>query len=126
MPEQIMLGSVTVDCADPKALSDFYIRLLGWEKTYEEEGFVRISSPLCNVSIGFQRNVYYVPPVWPEEPDAQQQQVHLDFRVRDKEHMKSMAEYAISCGAVMAKEQYSDLWTVMFDPAGHPFCLDTL
>ncbi|WP_334297139.1 VOC family protein [Anaerocolumna sedimenticola] len=37
-----------------------------------------------------------------------------------------MVEYAITCGAAKAKEQFSDLWTVMIDPAGHPFCFDTL
>ena len=44
----------------------------------------------------------------------------------DKEHMKQMVDYAIKCGASKAQEQFSDLWTVMFDPAGHPFCFDTL
>lgn len=126
MDGQITLGGVTLDCKDPKVLADFYIRLLQWEKTYEGEGFITISSPSCNVRIGFQRNEDYVPPVWPEIPNAQQQQTHLDFKVRDKEHMNAMAEHAIACGAVRAAEQYSDLWTVMIDPSGHPFCLDTL
>lgn len=126
MGEQIMLGAVTVDCKDPKALSDFYIRLLHWEKTYEDDSYVAIDSPSCKVRIGFQRNIYHVPPVWPETPDAQQQQVHLDFKVRDKKHMAAMVEHGIICGATKAEQQYSDLWTVMIDPAGHPFCFDTL
>lgn len=126
MSEQILLRGVTVDCKDPKSLSDFYIRMLGWEKTYEDNGFIVISSSSSDVRIGFQKNSDYVPPVWPEIQNEQQQQVHLDFRVRDKEHMKCMVEHAIVCGASKAKEQYSDVWTVMIDPAGHPFCFDTL
>ncbi len=126
MGEQVLLGGVTVDCKDPRALADFYIQLLQWEKTYEEDGFIVLKSPSCNVRIGFQKNDYYVPPVWPETPDTQQQQVHLDFKVRDKEHMMQMVEHAIKCGATKAEMQYSDLWTVMLDPVGHPFCLDTL
>ncbi len=126
MTEQVLLRGVTVDCKDPRSLSDFYIRMLGWEKTYEDAGFIVISSSLCDVRIGFQKNPDYVPPVWTEIQNEQQQQVHLDFRVRDKEHMKCMVEYAIACGAIKAKEQYSDLWTVMIDPSGHPFCFDTL
>lgn len=125
MKEQVLLGGVTVDCKDPKALSDFYIRMLQWEKTYEAEGFIIISSSTCNVRIGFQKNAEHIPPVWPEVANAQQQQVHLDFKVRDKEHMKQMVEHAIKCGATKAVEQFSDLWTVMVDPAGHPFCFDT-
>ncbi len=126
MGEQVLLGAVTIDCKDPRALADFYIRMLQWEKTYEEDGYVALNSPSCNVRIGFQRNDYYVPPVWPETPGSQQQQVHLDFKVRDKEHMMQMVEHALRCGAVKAEMQYSDLWTVMLDPVGHPFCFDTL
>ncbi len=126
MFEQILLGGVTVDCKDPKSLSDFYIQMLQWRKTYEDDGFIVISSSSCNVRIGFQKNCDYVPPVWPEVPNVQQQQVHLDFKVRDKEHMEYMVKHAITCGATKAKEQYSDLWTVMIDPVGHPFCFDTL
>lgn len=126
MSEQVLLGNVILDCTDPKSLSDFYIRMLNWEKTYEDEGIIILASSSCDVRIGFQRNLDYVPPVWPEIPGAQQMQVHMDFKVRDKEHMKSMVKHAIFCGAVEAKEQYSELWTVMIDPAGHPFCFDTL
>lgn len=32
MTEQVLLRGVTVDCKDPRSLSDFYIRMLGWEK----------------------------------------------------------------------------------------------
>ena len=68
----------------------------------------------------FQRNPDYVPPVWPEEPEAQQQMAHLDFAVND---LEKAVKHAIECGATMADQQFSDDWRVMFDPAGHPFCL---
>lgn len=126
MEEQIKLSGVTVDCKDPKALSDFYIQMLHWEKTYEDDGFSIIASSTSDVKISFQKNIYYVPPVWPEKSDSQQQQTHLDFKVRDKAHMELMVERAIECGATKAAEQYSELWTVMIDPVGHPFCFDTL
>jgi catechol-2,3-dioxygenase len=126
MLDQIKLAGVTIDCKDPKKLSEFYIKLLGWEISYEDDTFTMLSSPTCNVRIGFQKNEDYIPPVWPEVPNTQQQQAHLDFKVKDKEHMNDMVEYAIVYGAKKASEQYSDLWTVMIDPAGHPFCLDTL
>ena len=45
---------------------------------------------------------------------------HLDFAVNDLERA---VEHAIQCGASVAAEQFSDDWRVMFDPAGHPFCL---
>lgn len=126
MIEQIKLAGVTIDCIDPKQLSEFYMKLLGWEISYEDDTFIMLTSPSCNVRIGFQKNSDYIPPVWPEAPNTQQQQAHLDLKVKDKEHMNAMVEFAITCGAKKASQQYSDLWTVMIDPAGHPFCLDTL
>jgi hypothetical protein len=35
-------------------------------------------------------------------------------------------ELALQCGATKSDVQYYDTSTVMFDPAGHPFCLSTI
>ncbi len=120
---QIELGSVVLDSNDIKTLSDFYIRMLGWEKEYEEEGiWISIVPKAKGVRISFQSNEDYLPPVWPEEEGKQQQMVHLDFSVGSKENLEAAVQHALACGAVKAKEQYSDQWVVMLDPAGHPFC----
>lgn len=120
----ILLDAVVLECKDAAALSDFYIRLLGWKKHYGEEGeWTDIASPSCGVKIAFQQNEAYAPPVWPDEPGAQQQMAHLDFAVRDKEEMELAVQHALSCGAVKASVQYDpEKWTTMLDPAGHPFC----
>lgn len=120
----IALDAVVLNCKDVAVLSDFYIRLLGWKRNYDEgEEWADISSPSGNVKIAFQFNENYVPPVWPEEPNAPQQMAHLDFTVKDGDQMKRAVQHAISCGAVKAKMQYGeDKWTTMIDPAGHPFC----
>ena len=120
------IGAVTIDCLNPDALSDFYARMLGWEKTYADVQYNFIASPGFPVRIGFQKNEDYTPPVWPEKPGAQQQMVHIDFKVNNVEAMQEMVKHAIACGARVAEEQYSESWTVMFDPEGHPFCIDTL
>lgn len=70
--------------------------------------------------ITFQQVDDYVAPVWPATANEQQQMVHLDFHV---ENVEEAVAYALSCGAKMADMQYEDLWRVMIDPAGHPFCL---
>ncbi len=112
-------------CLDPASLSDFYIKLLGWKKGYDKEDFIIIGSETCNVDIGFQKNPDYIQPKWPESGKEQQQMLHLDFAVANEEHQE-WVQYAISCGAKAAEQQYSDLWTVMIDPEGHPFCIDTM
>ena len=120
------IGAVTIDCLNPDTLSSFYASMLGWEKTYADVQYTFIASPDCPVHIGFQKNEDYVQPVWPEKPGEQQQMVHIDFKVKDREAMKEMVRHALACGARTAEEQFSDRWTVMFDPEGHPFCIDTL
>ena len=34
-----------------------------------------------------------------------------------------MAERAVELGATLADPQPGETWTVVIDPAGHPFCL---
>ena len=120
----IALDAVVLECENVAALSDFYIQLLGWKKNYGENGeWTDIISPSGGVKIAFQQNEDYIPPVWPDEPGAQQQMAHLDFTVHNKEQMELAVQHAISCGAVKASIQYvAEKWTTMIDPAGHPFC----
>lgn len=113
-----------LDCKAPRALADFYCKLLDWVIPYEDDYCVVAAHPTAKQGeypgISFQRNDDYVPPVWPEEPGAQQQMAHLDFAVSDPE---KAVRHAINCGAKVADTQFSKQWTVMLDPEGHPFCL---
>ena len=68
----------------------------------------------------FQRDPDYVPPVWPGKPGDQQTMEHLDFAVDD---LPAAVARAVSLGARVADEQFTQDWTVMLDPEGHPFCL---
>lgn len=127
----IALDAVVLECRDAAALSDFYIRLIGWRKNHVEENeWTDIISTFGGVKIAFQQNPNYIPPVWPDEPGAQQQMAHLDFTVQNQEQLELAVQHALSCGAVKANIQYGEatspesdsLWTTMLDPAGHPFC----
>lgn len=120
----IKLYAFTVDCKDPHALAAFYAALLGWEIPYYDEEYACLAAPGMAQGqypgITFQRNSAYEPPVWPEASGTQQQMAHLDFAVAD---LEKAVQYAVQCGATVAKEQFSEGWRVMLDPAGHPFCL---
>mgnify|MGYP001154159419 CR=1 FL=1 len=110
------------DCKDADALADFYVRLLGWEKTLSGGGWAGIHSPQ-GIILAFQTVEEYIAPVWPWKEGEQQQMAHIDFKVDD---LPKAVEHAINCGATKAKEQYFDTSTVMIDPEGHPFCLSTV
>jgi catechol 2,3-dioxygenase-like lactoylglutathione lyase family enzyme len=118
----IRLNAVVLECRDPAGLSGFYRRMLGWEEGESEgDGWVEIEPPGGGQRIAFQRNEDFVPPVWPDEPGAQQMTAHLDFRV-GKDRLQEAAAHAAACGAKLAETQYSDHWIVLIDPEGHPFC----
>ncbi len=120
----IKMYSFTVDCKEPQELANFYGALLKWDTMVLDQEYACVYPPGTNQgaypAILFQRNAGYKPPVWPEEPEAQQQMAHMDFAVND---LEKAIQHALTCGAAMAKEQFSNDWRVMFDPAGHPFCL---
>lgn len=121
---QIKMYSFTLDCKDPHKLAQFYAALLHWNIAFHNEEFACIGAPGAYQGaypgITFQKNSDYTPPVWPAEQKAQQQMAHMDFAVND---LEQAVQHALSCGATIAPQQFSDGWRVMFDPAGHPFCL---
>lgn len=110
--------SVTIDCPDPKELSDFYAKLTDWNVIYSDENAAYLAGD-GPVRIGFQRVADYRKPSWPTQDAGQQ--LHLDFQVAD---LDSATDAATALGAKVADQQSGgDRWRVLVDPAGHPFCL---
>ena len=125
----MIIGAVTFDSGNPEELSDFYQQLLGWKKfrnTADGDTYIGVfdeSKP--GTILVFQETADYEKPVWPPRRGQQQTMVHLDFFVTREEYDGAVA-HAVSCGARLADEQFSDKWTVLLDPAGHPFCIEPL
>jgi catechol 2,3-dioxygenase-like lactoylglutathione lyase family enzyme len=116
----LRLRTVCIDCADAREMAAFYGRLLGWEPTITEPDRVLMRDPAGGTGLSFQAEVGYRPPTWPERADAQDKQIHLDIQVDD---LDSAVEHAVAAGARLAAHQPRDRVRVLFDPAGHPFCL---
>ena len=116
------LASVSLDCPDPARLAAFYGALLGLVPAYTSPDGGVVSLAGAGVAVTLMRTGDHVAPAWPEGP--QQQQVHLDVAVDDLEPAVARAQ---ELGAVLATHQAApDLWRVLLDPAGHPFCLTTV
>jgi catechol 2,3-dioxygenase-like lactoylglutathione lyase family enzyme len=112
---------VVLETADPPALARFYAALMEWQIVKEEPDFFGVAPMGSHVEyLAFQRSADYVPPTWPNEPGAQQMQMHLDIEVND---LSSAVERALALGATVTDFQPQDDVRVLFDPAGHPFCL---
>jgi predicted enzyme related to lactoylglutathione lyase len=109
------LGGITIDCADPHTLAEFWTRALDLEIAYNGDEFVQLVSRAdrSRPYLGLQK----VP-----EARAGKNRVHLDLTTPDPD-----AEVArlVSLGAT-AHEKYEEpglRWTVLTDPVGNEFCV---
>ncbi|MGI8677175.1 MAG: VOC family protein [Jatrophihabitans sp.] len=115
------LWSVTLDCADPKPLADFWAAMLGGKVAYTSDAFIGVETQ-GGVWIGAYRVDAYVPPRWPDGDVGKQ--FHLDLSVDD---LDAAEQAAIELGARKSEHQPSpDRWRVLCDPAGHPFCVTNM
>ncbi len=114
------LAGVSLDCADHKQLAAFYKALLELDVVYESDDSTVLQGGglyLATISIDDYR-----PPDWPEGPMAKQS--HFELAVDDLDVAEGAA---VELGATRASLQPSpDTWRVLFDPAGHPFCISTM
>lgn len=114
------LFAVTIDCPDPTQLAQFYQGFLGGQVLSSNDDFAVLTSDR-DVRLDFQRVTNHQPPPWPD-PTAPRR-LHLDFSVNDLEHA---VERLLSLGAILAEHQPGgQRFRVLFDPAGHPFCIAT-
>ncbi|WP_435830067.1 VOC family protein [Saccharopolyspora shandongensis] len=123
MTTTLRLVAFAIDCPDPRALAEFYGRLLGWEidESETEDDWVELADPAGGAGLGFQRDPGYRPPTWPSREVPQM--MHLDIRVSA---LAEGHEQAIAAGATplpQPPDQQGASWRVYADPAGHPFCL---
>lgn len=113
-----VLRAVTMDCASPDALAEFYVNFAGFELSTASEDFAGVVTD-TGAWIGFQRVEQYRRPSWPTQDVPQQ--FHLDFVVED---LEAAEDAAIRLGATKPDDQPGgDRWRVLLDPEGHPFCL---
>ncbi|MFB7240509.1 VOC family protein [Streptomyces sp. NPDC056202] len=112
--------AVNLDCADPLALAGFYHRATGMPLHERSDGeFAGVGGGEHGLLLGFQRVDGYRPPTWPGQDVPQQ--LHLDFDVDD---LDEAVARLVEWGATVPEAQpRPDLWRVVLDPAGHPFCI---
>ncbi|RSN04393.1 glyoxalase [Nonomuraea sp. WAC 01424] len=112
--------TTVLDCPEPRALAEFYSRLLGWPVTYEDEEWVVVEDGGSPKRLAFQRVPDHRPPSWPDP--ARPQQLHIDVTVTDLDRAEKQVQ---EIGATKHEHQPSedDSFRVFLDPAGHPFCL---
>lgn len=111
------LAMINLDCADPRALAEFYHGVFGWEITHSEDEYAMVSDG--QTAIGFGRVEGFAPADWPGESTPKR--YHLDLYVDDLDKAETACQ---ELGATRPDEQPGgDRWRVLLDVAGHPVCL---
>jgi catechol 2,3-dioxygenase-like lactoylglutathione lyase family enzyme len=106
------LHHLVLDCPNPRALAEFYARLLDQPITYDGGDFVVVAADDRSSGLAFQRATGHRRPTWPS-PEVPQQ-MHLDVMVEDP---------ATGGADVLQRGAMRLDGDVYADPAGHPFCL---
>jgi Glyoxalase-like domain len=109
--------AVSLDCDDPAALAEFYVAMLAGELLWSSPSGAGVRVP--GLTLVCQRVDGYQAPRWPGSS-----LVHLDLSAGPTVAATTAAvERAITWGAQRATHQPDSRWTVLLDPAGHPFCI---
>lgn len=125
---RLTLTSITVTAPDPRLLADFYARLLGVPVAVSEPprpgepdsaGWAQVRTG-DGLTLNFEYEVHWQAPVWPAEDGRPHATQHLDIHVDD---LDTAVAHAAEQGARLADFQPQQDVRVLFDPAGHPFCL---
>ncbi|MGH3763496.1 VOC family protein [Actinophytocola sp.] len=112
------LNMVTIDCADPRSLAEFWTKALDLEVGFDADGwFMQLRAPADPTQpyLGLQK----VP-----EERAGKNRVHLDFSTADRE---AEIDRLVALGATRGADHTVPglTWTVLQDPEGNEFCVGT-
>ncbi|MDA3643607.1 VOC family protein [Saccharopolyspora indica] len=105
---------VTIDCASPRTLAEFWTQALDASVAYESDEFVMLAA---NREGGVRVALQRVP-----EPRAGKNRAHLDLDTTDR---KAEVRRLVELGATELAENSMQgfTWTVLADPEGNEFCV---
>ena len=136
---------VTVDCADPHALADWWAETLGWEVEPQDEDFIRLmiseghaddsDTTLHNGKLVWREGAAIKHPEGPARaprtlfqlvPEAKsvKNRLHLDVRIGTDDVDRTVADLVVR-GAKFRHEgrQGPHTWVTLADPEGNEFCV---
>ena len=109
--------AVTVDCADPDRLAEFWAELLRVAVRGRWEQYVGLEPTAPGLPrLVFQRV---------DDPRPDKTTVHVDLHVTGPELLQPAVDRAVALGARLVRENEQDgqTWRTLADPEGNLFCL---
>ena len=131
-----VLHQTVLDTEDPRALAEFYRRLLGLHYREGDEppgpgepdplgqDWLCLRAPDDRPLLAFQKVDHLPEPTWPDQ--GVPQMLHLDTTVDSVEALWQVHEHALHLGARLRRDRSDDEeepLLVYADPSGHPFCV---
>ncbi|GAB3783927.1 VOC family protein [Nocardioides ungokensis] len=124
-----------LDCPYPRALAEFYRKLLGFtyragdepredDPAAQDEDWLVLLRPSGERGLAFQQAEDHVETTWPEP--GVPQQMHLDLTVTSRAELDAQHQRALALGARLVLDRSDDPHEplrVYADPAGHRFCI---
>ncbi|MEU9129570.1 VOC family protein [Kitasatospora sp. NPDC048540] len=105
---------ITMDCAEPQELAQWWATAVGGEIAQDYGDFVIVKAqPLA---LGFQRVA---------EERRDKNRIHVDFAAAPDRGMAGEVERLVALGASVVGEHSAPglTWTVLRDPDGNQFCV---
>lgn len=114
------LTQLVIQCADARALADFWRRILDLPDPTGDDGWITLEwAPVGRLT--FHEVPGYEAPSWPGERG--EQHAHLDLLVADLEEATARVLDAGARPLTEVQNPGPKGWRVFADPQGHPFCL---
>ena len=110
------IGALNVDCDDAKGMVAFYTAAFGGmvEPAFPHVDCVRVDGLL----LVFRENPDRRRPAWP----GSDMQMHFEIYVNDLRQQESRL-LALGATRPPVQDETDPTFTVLLDPAGHPFCI---
>lgn len=113
---------VTLDCADPHTLADWWAETLGWQVEPSDEAFIRRMIDAGHASetdTNLHNGVQLVP-----EPKSVKNRMHLDVRIGAGDLETATARLIARRAKFLHRgRQVPSTWVTLADPEGNEFCV---
>jgi predicted enzyme related to lactoylglutathione lyase len=114
----LRMQAITIDAADPAALSRWWASVLGWRVTYEADDEVVVEPAAGSPEDGVAADLLFVKVA---DEKAGKNRIHLDLRPDDRDAEVARVE---ALGARRVDIGQGDVsWVVLSDPEGNEFCI---
>lgn len=111
---RMSIAAISIDCHDHHELAAFYVALVDGKQIWSTATATAVRCG--NYVLIMQQVDDYERPEWPGSSI-----VHFDLNGDADIHQ--LTAHAVVLGARIADAQPDPRWTVLLDPAGHPFCI---